>query len=115
MTAGYVTVETNVAEGSRARIDIPRGAELPADVTDADVQALLHRGHITLVDEQPDKPATEPAAPDAVPDGTIPAVIDWVAGDKDRAQRALDAEQAKGEAARTTLVNQLQQLLAAGE
>lgn len=116
--AGYVTVETAVP-GGRAQVDIPRSARLPDDVPEAEVRALLERGDI-----EPDAPAPRPAPqpvkapepdPDAVPDGTIPAVIDWVDGDKVRAQRALDAEQAKGETARTTLVNQLQQLLAAGE
>lgn len=115
MTAGYVTVETNVGGRSRARIDILRGADLPGDVPAAEVEALLRRGDIRRVDEQDTAEPTPAPDPDAVPDGTIPAVIDWVGGDKDRAARALEAEQAKGETARTTLVNQLQQLLAAGE
>jgi hypothetical protein len=110
VTAGYVTAETNIGPG-RARVDITRGAELPADVPLAEVEALLRRGDVELVDEQPAEPGPDP---DAVPEGTIPEVIDWVAGGKDRAQRALDAELAKGDKARSTLVDQLKQL-AAGE
>lgn len=111
VTAGYVTVETSVDGPSRARIDIPRGAELPTDVSDAECEALLQRGDIAPADEEPE--AGEPVDdPDAVPAGTIQNVLDWVAGDKDKAGRALDVEQAAGQP-RSTLINQLQQLIAA--
>jgi hypothetical protein len=45
VTAGYVTVPTAVP-GGRAWVDIPRGAEVPGDVPDEDIQRLLSLGHI---------------------------------------------------------------------
>jgi hypothetical protein len=48
--------------------------------------------------------------PEAVPDGTIAVVLDWVGGDPARAARALQSEQARGEQARKTLVADLEQL-----
>lgn len=45
-----------------------------------------------------------------VPDGTATEVIDWVGDDRARARAALDAEQAKGDDARTTLVAKLSKL-----
>lgn len=46
----------------------------------------------------------------SVPDGSAKDVIDWVGDDRDRARAALDAEQAKGDDARTTLVAKLTKL-----
>lgn len=45
-----------------------------------------------------------------VPDGSAKDVIDWVGEDRDRARAALDAEQARGDDARTTLVAKLAKL-----
>lgn len=47
---------------------------------------------------------------DEVPSGAITDVLDWVGDDSDRAQRALDAERAKGDRARSTLVSDLEQI-----
>lgn len=52
-----------------------------------------------------------PAVPDAVPDGKVAEVLAWVGDDKDRAAKALEAEQAKGDKARTTLTGPLEELL----
>lgn len=116
VTAGYVTVETTVNDaGGRAHIDIPRGDDLPADVPPAEVQALLRRGVIELVDEQDGLDEGQVRVSldksDLVPQGAIAVVMDWVGEDKDRAQRALEAEDA-AERPRSTLVDQLKQLLA---
>lgn len=57
---------------------------------------------------------TEPAVDldgDGVPDGAVNAVLAWVGEDPGRAAQALDAEQAKGEAARATLVAKLSKLI----
>lgn len=51
-----------------------------------------------------------PGGGDAVPDGTIAEVLDWVGDDLDRARVALDAEQA-AKKPRTTLVGALTELL----
>jgi hypothetical protein len=49
---------------------------------------------------------------DGVPEGTIPQVEEWVGDNHERAAQALEAEQAKGDAARSTLVASLEKLLA---
>lgn len=56
VVAGYVTVETNVGAG-RAHIDIPRGAELPADVPAEQVQSLLALGAIKPAEPKPERKA----------------------------------------------------------
>jgi len=118
VTAGYVTVETSVGGGSRARIDIPRGADLPVDVPAAERDALLRRGDVEIVDELDDEQHAwgdeDVDDPDAVPEGTVQVVLDWVAGDKDKAAQALKVEQAADQP-RSTLIAALQQTLAAGE
>lgn len=43
-----------------------------------------------------------------VPSGTAKEVLDWVGDDEDRARKALDAEEAKGEDARKGLTRDLQ-------
>lgn len=69
-------------------------------------------------DPPPDAPPRDQTPPPgvltlrgaSVPDGNAKAVLDWVGDDPDRARRALDAEQAKGDEARTTLVAKLTKL-----
>lgn len=47
VAAGYVTVETEINEGgARAQVDIPRGADLPSDVPQEQVDTLVARGAI---------------------------------------------------------------------
>lgn len=60
--------------------------------------------------------SSEPPAPDEYPvGGNIDAVNAWVTADPgNRAQQALEAEQAKGEKARKSLVTHLQSVVAAG-
>lgn len=59
VTAGYVTVETKINDkGARAQIDIPRGADLPADVPQEQVDTLLRRGRIEEAAEE--APAEKP-------------------------------------------------------
>jgi hypothetical protein len=110
--AGYVTVETAVDGGSRARVDIPRGAVLPDDVPAAEVTALLNRDDIIQVDDDPDGPGVDLDG-DGVPEGSAKQVLDWVAGDKDKATQALAAEQAKGDSARKGLLADLSKLVEA--
>jgi hypothetical protein len=58
VTAGYVTVETAVA-GGRARIDVPRGAELPSDVPAEEVESLARLGHIEEIEAKPARKTRE--------------------------------------------------------
>lgn len=103
--AGYVTVEMGIP-GGRARQDVRAGHILPGDVPDVEVRALLEKGDIEPVQADPEP---EPD-PDEVP-RTVAEVIAWVGDDKDRAQRALDLEQDKGDRARSSLVDALTDLL----
>lgn len=48
---------------------------------------------------------------DDVPAGSSKEVLDWVGEDKDRAQKALDAEHAKGDDARKGLTADLEKLV----
>jgi len=66
------------------------------------------------VNEGPAETAAQgqaPEDPDAVPAGSIEKVLEWVGADKDRAASALDAEQAKGDKARSSLVKTLSEML----
>ena len=51
------------------------------------------------------------SSPDDVPSGTVPEILTWVGDDKDRAQKALDAE-TENEKPRKGLVSQLNDILA---
>lgn len=121
VTAGYVTVETELPGGGRAHVDVRRGELLPDDVPDAQVEHELGLRTIEAVDEP--KPATptaavtppgDPADPAALPDGlSVPGTLEWVGADKDRAQVALDAETSPAGKDRATLVDRLNRVLAA--
>jgi hypothetical protein len=52
----------------------------------------------------------EPAG-DFDPDGTVKEIESWVGDDPERAREALAAEQAKGDKARSTLVEHLQDVI----
>ncbi|GIE35906.1 hypothetical protein Ait01nite_089510 [Actinoplanes italicus] len=71
------------------------------------IQEQLSKGYITRVNEDGTpwaEPAPVPEAdPNEVPTGTVSAVLDWVGEDRERAARALEAENA-AEKPRTTLV-----------
>lgn len=106
VTAGYVSVVTAV-RGGRAAVDILRGQVLPEDVPAEQVGTLLRLGHVAEVTAEPAEPAT-PAAPTVGPaDGTIAEVLGRVAGDPEKALAAWQAEEAKGEKARSTLLRDL--------
>jgi hypothetical protein len=103
--AGYVTVETAV-RGGRAQIDIPRGTPLPSDVPPEQLDRLLALGDVAEVTVEKTGPAVRPPAASAA-DGTIAEVLDRVGGDPERALAAWNAEEAKGEKARSTLMRDL--------
>jgi hypothetical protein len=48
---------------------------------------------------------------DEVPDGSIAEVLEWVSGDKTRAEAAVKAEQKKGDKSRGSLVDSLSRVL----
>ena len=58
--------------------------------------------------------APDQGDPEAVPDGTIDEVLAWVGEDADRADRAADAERARGDRVRKTLLEKLAEV-AGGE
>lgn len=59
VVAGSVPAETQI-EGGRAIIDHPRGAVLPSDVPEEQVQRLLTFGHIEHVAADPEPAPAEP-------------------------------------------------------
>ncbi|MEU7617191.1 hypothetical protein AB0B27_14005 [Micromonospora rifamycinica] len=87
--------------------------------------ALVDGGYAVLVDaEGKDTPPrrttpgkTKTAAPspkagdDEVPDASVAKVIEWVGDDRDRAARALQVEQDRGDRARVSLVEHLTKML----
>lgn len=103
------------------------GYESELDIPDEGTQAHelwldhLRTGRYVLVDDEAQQP-TAPVDPDAVPDASIGDVIDWIRQDDaegepsegwvERAGQALDAELAKGDDARVTLVKSLSEVLA---
>jgi hypothetical protein len=79
------------------------------------IQEQLDKGHVARVNED-GSPWTEPAPepepdPDAVPEGNVTDVLAWVGDDKARAERALNAEWAKGDAQRKGVVDPLAKML----
>lgn len=108
VTAPYVTAQTAV-DGGRAEVDIPRGAVLPDDVPDEQRERFLRLGQVEPV--EPVDELVDDADDEEVPVGTIDEVLAWVGDSPDRAGRALDAEQAKVDGARSTLVARLNAIL----
>lgn len=131
VTAGKITAETTVNEkGGRAEIDFPRGAILPDDVPQAQIDHELRLGTIEELrvdtvdarrsdeDDVPPPPAGSPVDPPALPEGmSVPTTVEWVndkAGQiRARAEVALNAETGPGGKNRSTLVEQLQEILTA--
>lgn len=139
MTAGLRAITYFV--GSRGRVFKP-GDLVPGEVLDTITRPGLVEGHPPAPDQSDTPPAGSvpppapngsidgtgaddgtggPPAPPAieVPDGPIPAVMAWIHAAEDqpgrvaRAQAALDAENAKGDEARSTLVADLRAVLEA--
>lgn len=108
VTAGSVTVETNVGPG-RARVDFFRGQTLPDDLTQEDRERVLRFGQAEEVE------AADDAAPEFDPatlgQANIVDTMLWVGDDKAKAQQALDAEIAEGGKNRKTLVEALKATL----
>lgn len=87
------------------------------------LESLIAIGVVTVIsDAAPSAPAADDAADDEVPTGRIDQIVAWVRqapdgeyaadGWPERAQAALDAEMAKGERARSTLIDTLTEALA---
>lgn len=126
VTAGYVTVETELPGGGRANVDVQRGKVLPADVPQAQVETELRLG--TIEEIRATAPATpEPEVADGppplpapvVPPGmSVSATEEWVkeGGEQavERAKSALEVELAAVDP-RKTLVARLEAVIAAAE
>lgn len=74
------------------------------------IQARVDAKQLHIVDPPEKSEPEAPADPEAVPTGKIPAIMAWVGDDKERAQKALDAENATDKP-RSTLVAELTELL----
>lgn len=114
-----VIVEMRGAGGVVWPMDLPRDGSFARERFDEQVA----KGELQFVGQDPRASAApEPAAdPDEIPH-KVDDVVDWVRGGPegsdpadgwpDRAQRALDAETAKGDKARPTLVEKLEDIVA---
>ncbi|MFE7869756.1 hypothetical protein ACFUYE_05325 [Micromonospora humida] len=131
VTAGYVTVRTQVGAGV-AYVDIPQGQVLPDDVSDEDRTRLVAAGSVGRRDGKPaDSASREDAAraarpvpgevepdeipADIIPGGTVEQIMEWVGDDLARARVARHEELAKGDKARATLLARLDKVKAAEE
>lgn len=54
---------------------------------------------------------TRQVSTDEVPAGSVTEVVQWVSDDKARAAAALEVEEAKGDSARSTLIETLERLV----
>ena len=75
----------------------------------------LEDGSDSILDDKTDTVEPEVEVDDAeseVPEGTVREVLDWVDGDAEKAQKALDVENAK-ENPRKSLVSQLEDIVGA--
>ena len=75
----------------------------------------LEDGSDSILDDKTDTDEPEVEVDDAeseVPEGTVREVLDWVDGDAEKAQKALDVENAK-ENPRKSLVSQLEDIVGA--
>ena len=98
-------------EGTYRVEDFKKGQEFDGPFA----QQLLDSGCPVEVVEpleavEPDGPGVDLDG-DGVPEGSAHQILDWVAGDPARAQAALDAEHAKGDAARKVLTADLTKLI----
>lgn len=124
VTAGYVTVETELPGGSRANIDVPKGEFLPADVPQAQIDWELQLNTIERIRPAAPERVAAPEVPkpvepveansDELPPGlSVSATLTWVNGSESRALIALLAEQASA-SPRATLLDRLAKIIDAG-
>lgn len=105
--ADVVQLLRNVGAGP-AWVDVLQG-EPVGDIDDETRARLLASG---AIGPAPVELASEPDPdPDEVPDGPVADVLAWVGDDLERAQRALDVEQADGGKNRKGVVDPLTELL----
>jgi NACalpha-BTF3-like transcription factor len=95
-------------------LQVAGGAVMPHDAPlHWAIQEQLDKGYVARVNEDGTPwvaPEPEPAAdPDEVPAGSVAVVLAWVGEDREKAMRALEAENA-ADKPRTTLVTALEAL-----
>ena len=94
-----------LADGSRANVH--RGGVVPSTADPKDVARLVEEGYLAKATPAPapDESAGKPA--------TIDEVMTEVGDDPEKARAALEVEQARGDAARSTLIGKLEAVIAA--
>lgn len=84
-----------------SRTNVHKGQPVPASADPDDVKRLLKEKYLAEVD---DTDAAEPESKEP----TVKEILAEVGDDKEKAAAALEAEQAKGDKARSSLVEKLQ-------
>lgn len=77
-------------------------------VNPEDLKRLVRKKFLVEAPKGVDKSASQPPAPNA---DTVDGILAAVGDDKGKANKALDAEKAKGDDARSTLVDKLQAIV----
>lgn len=98
-----------LADGSRANVH--RGGVVPSTADPKDVARLVEEGYLAKATPEPAPEPDESAGKPA----TIDEVMTEVGDDPEKARAALEVEQARGEAARSTLIGKLEAVIAAGD
>ena len=107
--AAVAKAEVEAAEQAQAQAEAEAQAEVDRLEAEAAEQAQAEAAEQLLeLHEADDLPE-----PDAIPDGPIPDVLAWVAGDRDRAIRAVAREGSEEGRNRSTLIGQLNEIIGA--
>lgn len=108
VTAPMVGLKVRDLNGAWVVMSFNAGAVV-SNVELASLEHHLAKGMVELVDDPQPEPDSQPEPGPA--DGKVKDILTEVGDDKDKAAAALEAEQAKGDAARPTLVEALQAVL----
>jgi len=106
VVAPYVTLKVKDTNGKDVIVGYYDGAVVTDDQVDA--ESLKHHLDSGMVEKVEDAPAEAPAEPK---EPTAKEILDEVGDDRDKAAAALEAEQAKGDKARSTLVAKLEAIV----
>lgn len=99
VSGAYATMRVRDENDAETLVGLYRNAPVPSGITDDSRDHLLSRGLIEKAEQSADGESKPPKVAD---------VLAEVGDDKDKAAEALEQEKARGDAARSTLVERLQ-------